>query len=110
MEAKARKIVFLRLDDGSSPFEEWLDDIKDSALVRAVDSRITRVRDGNFGDHSGVGEGVFELRIHTGPGLRVYYALDGDSLVVLLGGGDKSSQNKDIEEAKYLWRKYKNEN
>ena len=57
-----------------------------------------------------VGDGVFELRIHKGPGLRVYYALDGDNLVLLLGGGDKSNQDKNIKEAKYFWRKYKNEN
>ncbi len=72
-----------------------------------MDSRITRIRDGNFGDHKSVGEGVYELRIDKGPGLRVFYALDGENLVVLLGGGDKSSQDKKIEEAKYLWRKYK---
>lgn len=53
---------------------------------------------------------MFELRIQKGPGLRVYYGLDGVNLVVLLGGGDKSTQEKDIEKAKYLWRKYKNEN
>ncbi len=109
MEAKARQIVFLRLDDDSSPFEDWLNS-RDLVLVRAVDARITRIRDGNFGDHKSVGDEVFELRIPKGPGLRVYYALDGENLVVLLGGGDKSSQDKDIEEAKYLWRKYKHEN
>jgi hypothetical protein len=54
--------------------------------------------------------GVFERRIQKGPGLRVYYGLDGVNLVVLLGGGDKSTQEKDIEEAKYLWSKYKYEN
>ena len=72
MEATPRKVVILRLDDGVSPFEDWLDNIRDSLLVRAIDSRITRVRDGNFGDHKSVGEGVFELRVHKGPGLRVY--------------------------------------
>ena len=87
-----------------------MDGIKDSLLVRAIDSRITRVRDGNFGDHKSVGDGLFELRIHKGPRLRVYYGLDGENLVVLLGGGDKSTQDNDIEKAKYLWRKYKNEN
>jgi putative addiction module killer protein len=110
MEVKARQVAILRLDDDSSPFEEWLDGIKDSAFVRAVDARITRIRDGNFGDHKRVGEGVYELRIDKGPGLRVFYALDGEDLVLLLGGADKSSQRKKIEEAKILWRKYKNEN
>jgi putative addiction module killer protein len=110
MEAKARQVQILRLDDGSSPFEDWLNSLKDTTLMRAVDVRITRIRDGNFGDHKGVGGGVFELRIHKGPGLRVYYGLDGDRLVILLGGGDKSSQVKNIEQAKYLWDRYKNEN
>ncbi len=110
MEALPRQIVLLRLDDGSSPFDDWIENLRDSLLVRAVDARLTRIRDGNFGDHKSVGEGVFELRIHKGPGLRVYYGLDGDRLVVLLGGGDKSSQDKDIEKAQTLWRKYRNEN
>jgi putative addiction module killer protein len=110
MEAKARQIKILRLDDDSSPFEDWLNSLKDTTLIRAVDVRLTRIRDGNFGDHKGVGDGVFELRIHKGAGLRVYYGLDGDCLVILLGGGDKNSQVKDIEQAKYFWDKYKNEN
>ncbi len=107
---RPRHIVFLRLDDGTSPFEDWLDDLRDSYLSQSVDARITRIRDGNFGDHKGVGDGVFELRIAKGPGLRVYYGLDGADLVVLIGGGDKSSQEKDILQAKALWRKYKDEN
>jgi putative addiction module killer protein len=80
------------------------------SFSRAVDARLTRVRDGNFGDHKSVGEGVFEIRIPKGPGLRVYYALDGDRMVILLGGGDKSTQSKDIKAAKELWRSYNNEN
>jgi putative addiction module killer protein len=63
MQAVPRQIVILRLENGESPFEDWLDRISDSLLVRAIDSRITRVRDGNFGDHKRIGEGVFELRI-----------------------------------------------
>jgi putative addiction module killer protein len=78
-------------------------------FARAVDSRLTRIRDGNFGDHKSVGEGVFELRIPKEPGLRVYYGLDGEDLVVLLGAGDKSTQHRDIKEAKLLWRRYKDE-
>ena len=84
--------------------------MRDISLSRSVDARLTRVRDGNFGDHKGVGEGVFELRIPKGPGLRVYYGLDGEDLVILLGGGDKSTQDKDIKEAKALWKEYKHEN
>jgi putative addiction module killer protein len=75
--------------------------------TRAIDARLARIRDGNFGDHKSVGEGVSELRIPKGPGLRVYYGLEGDTLVVLLGGGDKSTQEKDIREAQELWRNRK---
>ncbi len=110
MEVRPRDVVILRLDDGTSPFADWLESLDDSILIRAVDSRITRVRDGNFGDHKSVGDGVFELRIVKGPGLRVYYGLDGENLVILLGGGDKSTQNRDIKRATLLWRKYKDEN
>ena len=84
MEAKARRIVTLRLDNGKSPFRDWLDGLQDRYFLRAIDARLTRIRDGNFGDHKSVGEGVFELRIPKGPGLRVYYGLDGDELVTCL--------------------------
>ena len=72
---------------------------------------MTRVADGNFGDHKSVGSGVMELRIPKGPGLRVYYGLDGygldgSKIVVLIGGGNKSTQNKDIRNAQKLWKEY----
>ena len=65
------------------------------------------MEDGNFGDHKGVGEGIFELRLFFGPGYRVYFAEDGDTIVLLLCGGDKSSQSRDIELAKQCWKDYK---
>ena len=71
---------------------------------------MTRIASGNFGDHKALGGGVCELRIPKGPGLRVYYGLKGNELVVLIGGGDKKTQSKDIARAKALWRKYNNEN
>ena len=110
MKVKPRQIVFLELENGKSPFEQWFSSIKDSKFKQAIVARITRVRNGNFGDHKSVGDGVFELRIFKGSGFRVYYGLDGDELVVILGGGDKRTQAKDIQAAKELWRKYKNEN
>jgi len=102
---RERKIVMLRLDSGKVPFEEWHDKLT-TALQRAVDSRLTRLSVGNFGDHKALGSGVYELRIMKGPGLRVYYGLRGDEVVVLIGGGDKASQKKDIDKAKILWRRY----
>ena len=63
--------------------------------------------DGNLGDTRGVGEGVIERRVHFGPGYRIYFAWDGPTLVILLGGGDKSDQRNDIAASKVRWRDYK---
>ena len=107
MDAKVRVMKSLVLENGRCPFDEWLDGLGDVALMRAVDARLTRIRDGNFGDHKSLGHGVYELRIDRGPGLRVYYGLDGDEIVILLGGGDKHTQSKDIRRAQHLWGQYK---
>ena len=65
------------------------------------------MRAGNFGDHRSVGSGVSELRIQLGPGLRVYFAQQGAQIVILLGGGDKSTQERDIARAQKLWKQFK---
>jgi putative addiction module killer protein len=75
-------------------------------MQAAVDARLTRVRAGNFGDCKSVGGGVFELRISFGPGLRVYYGMHGQKIVVLLGGGDKHGQRRDIRRAQQLWQQF----
>lgn len=74
-----------------------------------MDIRIARLRLGNLGDSKSVGQGVYELRVHFGPGYRIYYGLDGEKLVLLLCGGDKKTQKKDIEKAKAFWENYKEE-
>ena len=106
MDAITREIVLLTTLEGKVPFEDWFDSIKDQRLQRSIDVKLTRVADGNFGDHKSVGSGVYELRIPKGPGLRIYYGLDGPHLVVLIGGGDKSTQKKDIIKAQELWKEY----
>lgn len=106
MEVVARELVMLETVDGKVPFEEWFKSLRDSTFQNAIDARLTRISDGNFGDHKSVGDGVFELRIPKGPGLRVFYGLDGATIVVLIGGGDKSSQRKDIRKAQKLWKEY----
>ncbi len=83
-------------------FEEWLTGLKDQRGKAKIVARIDRLAFGNPGDVAPVGEGVSELRIHFGPGYRVYFARRGKSVVVLLCGGDKSSQERDIAEAKSL--------
>jgi putative addiction module killer protein len=106
MEVKEQHLLIYETDDGKSPFEEWIDKLRDSQARRRIFARLGRVRAGNFGDSSPVGEGVLELRFHFGPGYRVYFGRDGGRIVVLLAGGDKSTQATDIEEAKKHWRSY----
>jgi putative addiction module killer protein len=101
-----RAIKKLELQNGLVPFDEWFDSLPDRKMQAAVDARLTRVRAGNFGDCKSVGGGVFELRIALGPGLRVYYGLHGQQVVILLGGGDKSTQARDIRRAQQLWQQF----
>src|SRR4030066_823798 len=80
-------------------FDDWLAGLKDRQAVRRVQAKIDRAEDGNFGDCGPVGEGVSEMRIHYGPGYRVYFVQRGMEIVILLAGGDKSTQSKDIKAA-----------
>jgi len=84
----------------------WLDDLADAKAVARIIARIDRVQAGNFGDHKPIGDGVWEMRIDHGPGYRVYYALAGRRIVLLLCGGDKRKQSADIRRAIDLWKEY----
>lgn len=95
--------------DGKNHFRKWFDSLKDIRTQAKVDIRVSRLRLGNFGDAKGVGQGVYELRIHFGPGYRVYYGLDGTKIVLLLCGGDKGTQKMDIKKAVAYWEEYKGE-
>ncbi len=92
---------------GREPFSEWLDDLKDIRGKAAVLTRVRRMEEGNPGHCRSVGQGVQELKIDCGPGYRVYFGLDGSVLVILLCGGDKGSQNRDIKKAHGLWDDYR---
>lgn len=92
--------------DGRKPFDEWLDRLRDRRARARILTRLDRVGAGNLGDHKSVGGGVVELREHFGPGYRIYCGRDGESLIILLCGGDKSSQSNDVERAKRLWLDY----
>lgn len=83
----------------SATFEEWLTGLRDRHARDRVNARIRRLGLGNAGDVEPVGEGVSEMRIHYGPGYRVYFVQRGDFVVVLLCGGDKRTQNADIKRA-----------
>jgi putative addiction module killer protein len=91
-------------------FRDSLKALRDRQAVARINTRIMRLRLGNPGDVAPVGEGVSELRLMFGPGYRVYFAMKGEELILLLAGGDKSTQASDIEVAKQLWRDWKDEN
>ncbi len=91
------------------PFDDWYFSIKDKKTRQVIASKIIRLRTGNFGDCKPIGKGVSELRIHYGGGLRIYFSEVNNILVILILGGDKSSQQKDIEKAINLWEEYKDE-
>ena len=85
--------------DGHDPVQDWMDAVRDMRARVAILRRLERMKVGNFGDRKFCRDGVWELRIDTGPGYRVYYAQAGQTLVLLLCGGDKRSQRSDIERA-----------
>ena len=104
MEEKLVK--YLVLENGVCLFEDWFNSLKDKVLQYAVDARLARVRAGNLGDYKSLGDGVYELRIVKGPGLRIYFGFDGQTVVIIISAGDKGSQVKDIRRAKELWAIY----
>ena len=86
----------------SETFNRWLGGLGDRRAVARISQRLERVADGILGDVRSVGEGVSEIRIHYGPGYRLYYVHEDENMFVLLCGGDKSSQRRDIERAKQM--------
>lgn len=92
--------------DGKSPFEDWFFDLNAPAAAK-VTVALARLEHGNLSNVKGVGEGVLECRIDHGPGYRVYFGRDGELLVILLTGGTKRRQDKDIDAAKDFWADYK---
>jgi putative addiction module killer protein len=91
---------------GKEPYTEWAESLNKNALVR-IDARITRIeKTGNFGICEPVGNGVFELKLDFGPGYRIYFGYKTDTVLVLLFGGHKKGQQKDIDKEQEYWREY----
>ena len=93
-------------DKGRSPYARWFGGLNALAAAK-VATAVTRISLGNFSNVEGVGSGVFEYKLDFGPGYRIYFAKDGETLVILLGGGSKKRQHRDIDKALANWRDYK---
>lgn len=93
----------------SEVFSEWFNGLRDRTAKLRIAARIERAKNGNFGDHKSVGDGVSEMRLTYGPGYRIYYAQKGEITYLLLNGGDKSTQENDIARAKAMWEQIKQE-
>ena len=94
----------------SGKFRRWLKKLKDETGKARIVGRINRLMEGLPGDVSPVGQGVSELRIHYGPGYRVYFHQQGDKIIILLCGGDKGSQNRDIKAAHLILKEWREQN
>lgn len=101
------ELILYEQEDGRSPFKEWLSRLRDKATRARILMRMRQVEAGNLGDCASVGEGVMELRVHLGAGYRVYCGRSGAKWVILLCGGDKASQQRDIQRAKQFWADWK---
>ncbi len=100
-----KEILIYKTRDGKEPFIDWLFSLRDKILRHRIETRIDRVRHGNYGDQKRFG-GIIELRLDFGKGYRIYCGEEGKKLIILLIGGDKASQNQDIKDALEYWRDY----
>jgi putative addiction module killer protein len=100
------EIEIYTTETGELPFTEWLESLKDKTARYRIKVRLDRVSLGNLGDYKPVERGVSELRLKFGPGYRIYFGYADKTVVLLLCGGDKSSQEKDIKRAIYYWEDY----
>jgi putative addiction module killer protein len=107
MEVQPREIRNYLTVDGKNVFDEWLDTLRDRKAKAKIRARLDRVEDCNLGDYKSVGEDVCELRIDYGPGYRIYFGQEGITVIILLCGGDKSTQEQDIVKAHEYWKDYR---
>ncbi|MGF2039407.1 MAG: type II toxin-antitoxin system RelE/ParE family toxin [Nostoc sp. CmiVER01] len=107
MEVSPKEIRSYLSVNGINPFSEWFDSLRDIRAKAKIRARLDRVEAGNLGDCKSVGDGVFELRIDYGSGYRIYFGQQGSTVIILLCGGDKSTQDKDIAKAKEYWEDYR---
>jgi len=106
MKVAPKTLEIYRDQTGGEPFTDWLESLKDSRTRYRIVVRLDRVELGNLGDHRILAAGLFELRFDFGPGYRVYCGEVDDRIVLLLCGGDKATQNRDVRKAKQYWDNY----
>jgi len=109
VEIVAKKLIDYETPDKECPFREWLDSL-DNSVADRIDARLKRVALGNLGNVRVLGDGVSELKMTFGSGFRIYFGQSGNELIILLCGGDKSSQSDDIETAKKYWLDFQGRN
>ena len=95
---------------GKSPYAQWLNGLRDIKATAKIMLQVDRMELNLFGDSKPIGDGLSELRIHYGPGYRVYYGKEGQHIYLLLCGGDKATQAKDIKKAKMYWQDHQRRN
>lgn len=106
MESRQREIRFYCRENGKVPFRVWVESLKDIRGRAIIETKIDRVEAGNLGVFNYVGDGICELKINFGPGYRIYFGQEGMNVVILLCGGDKSTQQRDVWTAKEYWADY----
>jgi putative addiction module killer protein len=106
LEVTPLEVEVYSAEEGKQPFTEWLNSLKDRKGADKILLRIRRIQTGNLGDYKPIASGVFEFRIDSGPGYRVYFGKVGSRVILLLCGGDKSSQDSDIQRALQYWSDY----
>jgi putative addiction module killer protein len=107
MEVQPREVRRYIKPDGKIPFDEWLLTLRDAKAETIINKRLNRISLGNLGNYRSVGEGVCELKINYGPGYRLYFGQIGTAVVLLLCGGNKSTQEEDIRQAIEYWTDYR---
>ncbi len=110
MNVSKNDLFIYETSKGKLPLEEWLQDLRDRKARAIIRGRLDRLECGNIGQFRAVGEAIYELKIDFGPGYRVYFGRDGKTVIILLCGGDKSSQRKYIRKAQEYWQDYKRGN
>ncbi len=109
VEVVAKKLIDYETPNKECPFRKWCDTL-DNSVADRIEARLKRLALGNFGDAKSVGDGVSELRMTFGSGYRIYFGQYGNEIIILLCGGDKSSQADDIKTAKIYWEDFKGRN